>query len=54
MYISEYSIFVLCIKSKAFLWHQIRCIVGLLFLIGQGKEDPDIIDDLFDVENNPR
>ena len=43
----------LVIKSKAFLWHQIRCIVAVLLLIGEGLEDETVIDELLDVETNP-
>jgi tRNA pseudouridine38/39 synthase len=28
------------IKGSAFLWHQVRCMVAVLFLIGQGLESP--------------
>ncbi|ESO90936.1 hypothetical protein LOTGIDRAFT_176790 [Lottia gigantea] len=44
----------LTVAGKAFLWHQIRCIVGVLILVGQGKEDPSIIDELLDIEKHPR
>lgn len=54
MFFSEYSIYVIKIKAKAFLWHQIRCIMGILLLIAQEKEEPTIIDDLLDVEKNPK
>lgn len=50
----EYTIWVLTIKGQSFLWHQIRCIVSILFLIGQNKESPNVIKELLDVENNPR
>ncbi|XP_018568246.1 tRNA pseudouridine(38/39) synthase [Anoplophora glabripennis] len=50
----EYSMYAISIKGKAFLWHQIRCIMGILFLIGQNKEEPSVIDELFDVKQNPR
>lgn len=30
------------IKGSAFLWHQVRCMVAVLFLIGQGLESPDV------------
>ncbi|GIY66176.1 hypothetical protein CEXT_745381 [Caerostris extrusa] len=49
-----YELAELTVVGQAFLWHQIRCIVSLLFLIGQGKEDCNIIDKLLDVENFPR
>uniref|UniRef100_A0A8D9ETS6 tRNA pseudouridine synthase n=1 Tax=Cacopsylla melanoneura TaxID=428564 RepID=A0A8D9ETS6_9HEMI len=42
------------IRSQAFLWHQIRCIMSVLFMIGQGKEKPDVIQHLFDIDNCPR
>lgn len=42
------------IEGNAFLWHQIRCIMGVLLLIGKGHETPDVITELFDVEKHPR
>lgn len=44
----------LIIKGKSFLWHQIRCIVAVLFLIGGKRESPEIVQDLLDVGKNPR
>ncbi|KAI9158640.1 tRNA pseudouridine(38/39) synthase [Paramyrothecium foliicola] len=41
------------VKGSAFLWHQIRHMVGVLFLVGQGLEPPSIISELLDVEKNP-
>lgn len=46
--------YYLNIEGNAFLWHQIRCIMGLLLLIGEGKETPDVITELLDVEKCPR
>ena len=37
-----YQMCELTIVGLAFLWHQIRCIVALLFMIGQGKEKPEV------------
>ncbi len=37
---------VLTITGKAYLWHQIRCIVSVLFRIGSGLESPDVVDAL--------
>ncbi|PZC75587.1 hypothetical protein B5X24_HaOG205946 [Helicoverpa armigera] len=48
------SMYYLNIEGNAFLWHQIRCIMGLLLLIGEGKETPDVITELLDVEKCPR
>ncbi|KAJ8975058.1 hypothetical protein NQ317_005775 [Molorchus minor] len=50
----EYAIYVLTLKGNAFLWHQIRCILGVLLLVGQNKEEPSVIDELLDVERNSR
>lgn len=33
---------------------QVRCMMAVLLLIGQKLEAPDIINQLLDVENNPR
>ncbi|VFQ94984.1 unnamed protein product [Cuscuta campestris] len=42
------------IQGSAFLWHQIRCMVAVLFMIGQGFESPNVIDLLLDTEMTPR
>lgn len=41
------------VHGSGFLWHQIRCIVSLLFLIGQGKEEISLIKSLLDIEKYP-
>ena len=41
------------IIGQAFLWHPIRCIVSILFMVGQKLESPDIVDHLLDVQTNP-
>ncbi|KAL9179588.1 hypothetical protein ACHAXT_008878 [Thalassiosira profunda] len=41
------------IVGQAFLWHQIRCIMSVLFLVGRGLEPPEIVKELFDIESNP-
>lgn len=51
---SGYRMHKLTVTGKAFLWHQIRCIMAVLFLVGQGKEKPDIVSQLLDVEHCPR
>lgn len=30
------------IKGSAFLWHQVRCMVAVLLMIGQDLESPDV------------
>lgn len=49
--------FQLCqfeVAGQAFLYHQVRCMMAILFLIGHGMEKPDIIDELLNVEKNPQ
>ncbi len=43
----------LMVHGSGFLWHQIRCIVAILFLIGQGKEEIDLVKALLDIERYP-
>lgn len=42
------------VVGAAFLWHQVRCMVAVLLLVGQGLEEPDIVRELLDVEKHPR
>jgi hypothetical protein len=41
------------ITGQAFLWHQIRHILAVLFMIGRGLEEPSVVDELLDVDKNP-
>lgn len=41
------------LHGSAFLWHQVRSIVAILFLIGQGLESPSLIPQLLDISANP-
>jgi tRNA pseudouridine38/39 synthase len=41
------------VKGSAFLWHQIRHMVAVLFLVGQGLESPSVVTELLDIEANP-
>ncbi|ORZ01528.1 pseudouridine synthase [Syncephalastrum racemosum] len=38
------------IKAPSFLWHQVRCMMSILFLIGQGFESPLLVCDLLDAK----
>ncbi|KAM7511291.1 hypothetical protein LguiB_010166 [Lonicera macranthoides] len=42
------------IKGSAFLWHQVRCMVAVLFFIGEGLESPNVIDALLDIDKTQR
>ncbi|KAF9768940.1 hypothetical protein IL306_013708 [Fusarium sp. DS 682] len=41
------------VRGSAFLWHQIRHMVAVLFLAGQKLETPDVVTKLLDVKANP-
>lgn len=41
------------LHGSAFLWHQVRSIVAILFLVGQGLESPSLISQLLDISANP-
>ncbi|XP_075479136.1 uncharacterized protein LOC142520068 [Primulina tabacum] len=48
------QLWVVKIKGSAFLWHQIRCMVAVLFLVGQGLESPNVVEVLLDIKRTPR
>mmetsp|Transcript_26592 Transcript_26592/g.53269 ORF Transcript_26592/g.53269 Transcript_26592/m.53269 type:complete len:738 (+) Transcript_26592:10-2223(+) len=41
------------ITGQAFLWHQIRCIMSILFFVGRKLESPTIVNELVDIQANP-
>ncbi len=47
------QVFSFTVHGSAFLWHQVRCMAAILFLVGQGLEQPSVVDELLDVERNP-
>ncbi|KAI8964750.1 pseudouridine synthase [Daldinia sp. FL1419] len=48
------KVYYLHVRGTAFLWHQIRCMVAIIFTVGQGLEDPSVVDRLLDIEAEPR
>jgi len=44
------NMMVAVIVGSSFLWHQIWCTMGILFLVGQEKENPSVVDMLLDIE----
>ncbi|KAK0674646.1 pseudouridine synthase [Cercophora samala] len=42
------------VRGSAFLWHQIRHMVAIIFNVGQGLEQPEVVRELLDVERNGR
>ncbi|TPX61806.1 hypothetical protein SpCBS45565_g07160 [Spizellomyces sp. 'palustris'] len=43
-------LYCVTIRARAFLWHQIRCMMTILFLIGRGLEDESIVGKLLNVD----
>ncbi|KAG5945973.1 hypothetical protein E4U60_004655 [Claviceps pazoutovae] len=41
------------VRGSAFLWHQIRHMVAVLFLVGQRLEDPAVVSELLDTQRTP-
>lgn len=50
---SAVQVYTFTVHGSAFLWHQVRHMVSVLFLIGQGFESPSLVKELLDVEKNP-
>ncbi|KAK4289237.1 hypothetical protein Pmani_037780 [Petrolisthes manimaculis] len=49
-----YEMCVATIEGEAFLWHQIRCIMAVLLMVGEGKESPQVVTQLLNVNKHPR
>ncbi|KAF2871510.1 pseudouridylate synthase-like protein 3 [Massariosphaeria phaeospora] len=47
------KMYAFVLHGSAFLWHQVRSLVAILFLVGQGLESPSIIPALLDISSNP-
>ncbi|OCL05372.1 pseudouridine synthase [Glonium stellatum] len=47
------KIYAFVVHGSAFLWHQVRSLAAILFLIGQGLEPPSLITELLDIEKTP-
>ncbi|KAG0652676.1 tRNA-uridine isomerase 3 [Hyphodiscus hymeniophilus] len=48
------KVYTFTLHGSAFLWHQVRHMVAILFLVGQGLEKPSIVTELLDIEKTPR
>jgi tRNA pseudouridine38/39 synthase len=42
------------LHGSAFLWHQVRSLISILFLIGQRLESPSLVPALLDITANPQ
>jgi tRNA pseudouridine38/39 synthase len=47
------KVYTFTLYGSAFLWHQVRHMVAILFLVGQGLEKPSLVTDLLDVDKCP-
>jgi tRNA pseudouridine38/39 synthase len=47
------KVYTFTLHGSAFLWHQVRHMVAILFLIGQGLEPESLVDDLLDPKKYP-
>ncbi|CAI5500666.1 unnamed protein product [Closterium sp. Naga37s-1] len=47
------SVWVLQVVGTAFLWHQIRCMMAVLLMVGRGQERPEVVSELLDVHGGP-
>ncbi|KAF9200962.1 tRNA pseudouridine synthase 3 [Haplosporangium sp. Z 27] len=43
----------LTLRGSAFLWHQVRCMMSVLFSVGQRLEEPEVIDQMMDLKQCP-
>ncbi|KAI8977013.1 pseudouridine synthase [Mycotypha africana] len=50
---SATSFYELELKGSAFLWHQVRYMMSVLFMVGQGLEKPEIVLELLDIDKIP-
>lgn len=48
------DLYYLSLRGTAFLWNQVRSIMAILFIIGQGFEPPSVVSRLLDVSATPR
>ncbi|KAJ1780800.1 pseudouridine synthase deg1 [Coemansia sp. RSA 2399] len=48
---SESKWWQLELRGTAFLWHQVRCMMAILFLVGQRLEQPSVVDRMVDVQS---
>lgn len=54
LFLLEYDMCELTLTAPSFLWHQIRYITSVLFLVGQKKEEPSVITKLVDIDTYPK
>jgi len=50
----RFQLYEFYVKGTAFLYHQVRCMMSVLFMVGKQQESPTIVSSLLDVEGMPR
>lgn len=48
------QVWVMRVKGTAFLWHQVRCMAAVLFMVGYGHEAPTVVAEMLDVHKYVR
>lgn len=48
------TVYTFTLHGSAFLWHQVRHMVAILFHIGQGFESPELVSELLDIQKHPQ
>jgi len=48
------QVWVMRVKGTAFLWHQVRCMAAVLFMVGYGHEAPAVVAEMLDVHKYVR
>lgn len=49
-----FELWMFQVKGTAFLWHQVRCMVAVLLMVGQKHESPSVVDDLLNTQKTAR
>ncbi|MCJ1384513.1 hypothetical protein MMC17_007630 [Xylographa soralifera] len=44
------KLYMFVLHGSAFLWHQVRHMIAVLFLVGQGLESPEVVSQLLDIK----
>ncbi|MCJ1391287.1 hypothetical protein MMC18_004150 [Xylographa bjoerkii] len=48
------KLYMFILHGSAFLWHQVRHMIAVLFLVGQGLESPEMVSQLLDIKATPK
>ncbi|KAK3812320.1 MAG: pseudouridine synthase [Benniella sp.] len=49
----SHQFYQMTLRGTAFLWHQVRCMMAVLFAIGNGLEEPEVIPQMMDLKLCP-